>query len=460
MSIDDKSLINNQKKDIFEREHYVDLNSACSIGDGIIKVDTVLRDQAITTFRKESPSLIFFIPASGSGSRMFKFLFDFTIDKNETDQVKMFFDNLEGFAFFETIPLNVRQKISSLQPVYLAEYLLNDEGMNFARMPKGLIPFHEVNGRIYNPFQEQVLQSRHLMSNGGGMHFTVQEGFESMVQESIDSLGEYQYDDISFSFSSQNKDTDAFCFNMDGTAFVEGGEHLRRPAGHGALIHNLNAIEGEYILIKNIDNVQHFSKKGISNDTWELSVGLLIQFKQDLKSLSENYSKESLIQLNSKYDFLSSQEVEGFDEARLNETIARPSRVCGMVKNEGEPGGGPFWINDKGTVTKQIIEGVQISKEANQQDVLKASSHFNPVFIALSKTDASGNDLDLNKFVDSSKNLVVKKPHNGNEITYRELPGLWNGAMSDWNTIFIEIPGDVFSPVKTALDLLSEPHQP
>ncbi|NRA13311.1 MAG: DUF4301 family protein, partial [Crocinitomicaceae bacterium] len=401
----------------------------------------------------------FFIPASGSGSRMFKFLFDYGKDGVETDAVNEFFGNLKMFALYQTIPINVRQKMSSLKFIYLAEYFLNNEGMNFAQLPKGLIPFHEVNGRIYNPFQEQVLQSRHLMINGGEMHFTVQEGFEKMVRESIESLGEYLYDDIKFSFSNQEKDTDAYCFNSDGSAFMDTGAQLRRPAGHGALIHNLNAIDADYVLIKNIDNIQHFSKKGPSNDTWELAVGILMKFKRDLKSIVGNYSKAAVVALNNEYDFLSKTELESLDEVKLNEIAFRPSRVCGMVKNEGAPGGGPFWINDKGTVTKQIIEGVQISKEEDQQQILSSSSHFNPVFVALSKTDVNDKQLDLMSFIDSTKNLVVKKPHGVSEIMYRELPGLWNGAMSDWNTIFLEIPAEVFSPVKTANDLLSDAHK-
>ncbi len=459
MSIDEKSSIINQKRDIFEREHYVSLKAACSIGDGIIRVEGESRDEALALFREAAPKITFFIPASGSGSRMFKFLFDYTKDKIETDAVKKFFKHLEEFALFQTIPMNVRQKMATLQSIYLAEYFLNDEGMNFAQLPKGLIPFHEVKGAIYNPFQEQVLQARHLMSRGGEMHFTVQEGFEKMVRDSIESLGEYLYGDIQFSFSNQEKDKDAYCFNSDGSAFIENDSHLRRPAGHGALIHNLNSIEADFILIKNIDNVQHFSKKEVSNDTWELALGTLMKFKNDLKSIIGNYSKAAIVKLNNNYDFLSETELDAFDEVKLNEIASRPSRVCGMVKNEGAPGGGPFWINDKGIVTKQIVEGVQISKEDDQQEILKLSSHFNPVFVALSKTDVNDISLDLMPFIDTSKNLVVTRPHKGSEIMYRELPGLWNGAMSDWNTIFLEIPAEVFSPVKTANDLLTDAHR-
>jgi len=459
MSKDEKSSINNQKREIFEQEHHVSLKSACSIDNGIMKIDEIAKLSYINLFRSAKPDLTFFIPASGSGSRMFKFMFDYATDKNETEDVKTFFSRLEDFAFYKTVPLTVREKIGSLQKEYIAEYLLNNDGMGFANLPKGLIPFHTVGDNVYNPFQEQVLQAKDLILNRGSMHFTVQEGFEKMVQDSIDILGDSMNESIDFSFSNQDKNSDAYCFNLDGSSFIENGSQLRRPAGHGALLQNLNKIKGDFVLIKNIDNVQHYSKSTSSKDTWELTVGLLIAFKAELKELSDNYSFESLERLNSKYNFLSKEEVSSFDVSRIQEIVSRPSRICGMVVNEGAPGGGPFWINDNGTVTKQIIEGVQISKESDQQQILRSSSHFNPVFVALSKTDVNGIELDLNDFVDSSKNLVVKKPHNGQEITYRELPGLWNGSMSNWNTIFLEIPAEVFSPVKTALDLLSEAHQ-
>ena len=459
MSKDEKSSINIQKRQVFEQKHHVDLDSPCAIGSGIIRISDEWKVQLIALFKKKQPDLCFFIPASGSGSRMFKFLLDYRNSNISNDQVEYFFENLENFTFHKTIPLAVREKISSLQPQYLAEYILNDGGMNYANLPKGLIPFHEVNGRIYNPFQEQVLQSGALMTKGGVMHFTVQEGFENMVQESIEMLGVEPMTNIDFSYSNQDKSTDAYCFNLDGTPFMEDDSQLRRPAGHGALISNLNEIDNDLILIKNIDNIQHNSKSATSNEVWESVIGLLLSFKMELKTLSENYSLDALIKLNDKYDFLSSQEIDAFDESKLNSIISRPSRVAGMVKNEGAPGGGPFWVNDEGVITKQIVEGVQISKDADQQEVLRTSSHFNPVFVALSKSDINGDRLDLNQFVDGAKNLVVTKPHKGNEIIYRELPGLWNGAMSNWNTLFVDIPAEVFSPVKTVLDLLDSAHQ-
>lgn len=459
MSTDEKSSINNQKREIFEQDNFVSLNTACSIGNGIIIIDGAEKFQAIDLFREERPKLSFFIPASGTGSRMFKFLFDYTNDGKQTESVKKFFDNLEQFVFYKSIPLNVKEKMKSLQPQYIVEYLLNEGGMNFAKIPKGLIPFHEMDGRIYNPFQDQVLQAQRLMFKDGSVHFTIQEGFENEVLNSIENLNSSDTLDLNLSFSSQNKETDAYCFNADGSPFIENEMQLRRPAGHGSLIGNLNSIEGDYVLIKNIDNIQHLSKSSDTNVTWEITIGLLMSFKRELKLLGENYSIDALKTLNTKYQFLSEQEVNNFDSDKLKEIISRPTRVCGMVKNEGAPGGGPFWINDNGTVTKQIIEGVQISKDEDQQDILHSSSHFNPVYIALSKTDANGNELDLNDFVDHTKNMIVRKPHGGNEINYRELPGLWNGAMSNWNTLFVEIPANVFSPVKTALDLLSDAHK-
>jgi hypothetical protein len=459
MSIDEKSSINQQKREIFEQSHHVKLEAACSIGNGILKFDALKRDALIHIFKNEQRKLTFFIPASGSGSRMFKFLFEFTSSQEESGAVKLFMDNLEKFAFYSTIPVTVREKLGALQSQYLAEYLLNEEGMNFEKLPKGLIPFHDVFGTIYNPFQEQVIQANRLVSEESEMHFTVQEGFEKRVQDSINVLNDPSKNKLSISFSNQDKNSDAYCFNLDQSPVLENDLQLQRPAGHGALIKNLNAIDGDFVLIKNIDNVQHFSKSDESNETWQLVLGLLIAFKRDLNILAKEYSKPALVKLNEQYEFLSSQEVNDFNEDRLKEIISRPSRVCGMVVNEGAPGGGPFWVKDGDRISKQIVEGVQISKSEDQQQIVQESSHFNPVFIAVSKSDIAGNHLDLNDFVDHSKNLVVKKPNKGSEIIYRELPGLWNGAMSNWNTLFLEIPATVFSPVKTALDLLKDAHK-
>jgi hypothetical protein len=277
--------------------------------------------------------------------------------------------------------------------------------------------------------------------------------------DTIDSLPSEQLADLHFSHSNQKKETDAFCFTADQELFVEDGNPVRRPAGHGALLGNLNDLDNDLVLIKNIDNVQHLQKSEIGNRYWKVMIGVLNAFKADLRELKSDFSESGLKELNNKYQFLSEQEVEIILQQGIDSICNRPTRVCGMVKNEGKPGGGPFWVDHNGLISKQIIEKIQISDAEDQQSIVETSTHFNPVYIALSKSNVNGERLDLEEYVDHSLNLVVKKDHKGTSITYRELPGLWNGSMGDWNTIFVEVPVEVFSPVKSVVDLFSEAHR-
>jgi hypothetical protein len=285
---------------------------------------------------------------------------------------------------------------------------------------------------------------------------TIQKTFENQISENIDLLKL----PVECSFSYQEPGTDAFCFDENGNLVEEDGEALRRPAGHGALLTNLDKIDAEVVLVKNIDNVQHSSKSHVAKRTWKIITGLLKQLQNDLCALDENYSTERLQEFNEKYELLSEDELKNFDVDQLEIMLSRPTRVCGMVKNEGEPGGGPFWVkNRQGDLFKQIIEKVQISAKADQQEIVASSSHFNPVFLAVSKTDCYGKRLDLLPFRDNDAYFIVEKSYKGKTIKYRELPGLWNGSMSNWNTLFVEIPSETFSPVKTVLDLTKPAHK-
>lgn len=459
MSKDEKSIINNQKIEVFEKEQFVNLHSACSIGNGILKLDEEYQNRLIQLFFDEQPRFSFFIPASGSGSRMFNFLFNHESTPHNSNEINTFVKNLSKFAFYSLIPSDEREKMKDDDPKHIADFLLSSGGMNFSNLPKGLIPFHFVDGVIYNPFQEQVAQANDLMLKRGEIHFTIQEGFEKIVQRSINELSPLKKSKLKVSCSNQKSVTDAYCFDNDQNELIEEGGYLRRPAGHGALIQNLNLIDDDVVLIKNIDNVQHYSRSEHSNATWRMLMGLLLEFKKDLRKLRTSYSQEGIYELNRKYDFLSDSELKQFDASDLERIISRPSRVCGMVKNEGGPGGGPFWVRDKDQITKQIVEGVEISEVEDQKNVFRDSSHFNPVLMVISKTDLDGGALNLTDYVDDKKSIIVKKMYRGEEINYLELPGLWNGSMSNWNSIFVEVSIDVFSPVKTALDLLSNAHK-
>ncbi len=438
-----------QRSQVFHQNAKVTLHEACSLGSGVLRLNPETERRALRMFSHIRQKPTFFIPASGSGSRMFQFLFEWSEQLGEEADLPGIVDKLSKLA---AVKGYLEEADNMLD---LTQLLLK----NVACKPKGLIPFHTVNGKVYTAFQEHALQVKRLFPNGAHLHFTVQKAFEDEIRENIAMLGP-SIDGVEVSYSQQGENSDAFCFDSRERLVMDDGKPLRRPAGHGALLENLNQLEGDLVFIKNIDNVQHLSKSGPSIEVWKRLAGLLMCFKEDLKELEGDFSREKLEALNEQYEFLSSQEVEQADEAFVAHLLRRPSRVCGMVRNEGEPGGGPFWIEDNGSVCKQIIEKIQISGEEDQQDIVADSSHFNPVFIAVSKTDVDGNPLDLMKFRDESKFFVVNKSHKGKAIMYRELPGLWNGGMSDWNTLFLEIPSEVFSPVKTILDLARPLHQP
>ncbi len=450
MSIETKKEIILQKNQVFEQEFQVKLNESCSAGNGIVRLSDDEKEMMINNFDTLEFTPSFFIPGSGSGSRMFKFLFEWLENRTSSKEINEFFDNIDSFPFYNEL---VEEGLTSdLNDVEIVEFILN----KFAVLPKGLIPFHKYDSSVSTAFQDQVLQAQSLFGESVKIHFTVQKEFEQAIKSNIKTR---VLDDSNISFSNQKEETNAFCFNNDGDVVKHGDKFLKRPAGHGALLNNLNEIDGDIVLIKNIDNIQHNSKVKATEKTWKIAMSLLLKFKAELLALSKDFSKESLIELNTRYQFISSDLLSNMDVHSLKVFLNRPTRVAGMVKNEGEPGGGPFWVSEQGGVTNQIIEKAQIKDLASEQEIVQASSHFNPVFIVVSKTDAFGNNLNILDFRDDSKFFVVKKSHQGKEILYRELPGLWNGGMSDWNTIFLEIPSAIFSPVKSVLDLNKSAHK-
>ncbi|MEJ6584064.1 MAG: DUF4301 family protein [Crocinitomicaceae bacterium] len=438
-----------QKKQVFSSDCKVNLTAACKPGNGILVLDEFQKRNAIHDFDSSKVNPVFFIPASGSGSRMFQFLFEWLETKEETPLVKSFFEHVEEMAFFKAKGLVVKEKEE------LVRQLLDNSQLNLGERPKGFVPFHEEDEGYFTAFQDQVRQAFQLTHNTTEIHFTIQPKFEGEIKKHLESLNL----PVQLHFSYQEEFTNAFCFDENQGLIEANGVPLRRPAGHGALLDNLNEIDADILLIKNIDNVQHTSKAELTVDTWRVAIGTLLRFQQELKELSENYSLERLVELNSNYQFLSPQEITEMDQSKLSVLFDRPSRVCGMVKNEGEPGGGPFWVESNGKVSKQIIEKIQISNTTEQQEIVTGSTHFNPVFIVASKTSCNGKRLDLLNFRDDEAFFVVEKSQLGKNVLYRELPGLWNGAMSKWNTIFVEIPSETFSPVKTILDLTKVAHK-
>lgn len=455
--------IKDQRRKVFNDQSKVVLFAPCRIGEGILKLSEDEWKNASVTFKNSNTSPTYFIPASGSGSRMFAFLFDFLNQPNASDvsAIERFMNHIQEFAFYQLLPNELKTKIkdNAVEAEEIASYLLSESGLNFGNLPKGLIPFHYNEPFVLNPFQEHVLQGTRLSNGRAKFHFTIQPEFEEKIKNSITNLEGLTGKKYNVTYSSQSKESDAYAYTNQGELAKDDGEVIRRPAGHGALLENLNQVESDIIFIKNIDNVQHFNASADSMETWSVLGGTLQKFRAELIELAKNPSRERLMDINSKYQFLSPTELNTTQtEQDILKVISRPVRVCGMVRNEGQPGGGPFWIEDNGVITKQIVEKAQISLHGEQFRLMIKSTHFNPVMIALSPKDLQGNLIDLTKYRDDSKYFIVNKTQKGQEIKYMELPGLWNGSMANWNTLFVEISQETFSPVKTVLDLLEEGH--
>jgi hypothetical protein len=340
----------------------------------------------------------------------------------------------------------------------LIELLLHEVPFRLGKIPKGMVPFHIKNNEVLNAFQEQVIQGLKLNFNQVEFHFTIQKEFQKEILESIDSLDIAKTRRIYFTEQEKSSDSIAFDQNFN-PIILPNKNYLTRPSGHGALLSNLNSTESDFILIKNIDNVQHVDHSGQTILVWKKLLSLTQKIRMELKALWENPSYIDLISLNDHYQLFSKEHIsDDLDVNTIREMIHRPIRVCGMVKNIGQPGGGPFWIEKNGQLSKQIIEKSQISNNEEQLKILGESSHFNPVMLVASVKDYEGLKFDLETFCDQDSFFVVDKTQEGRKIKYIEKPGLWNGSMANWLTVFVEVPSEVFSPVKSILDLLEPAH--
>jgi len=456
--------VNIQRVKAFAENPALHLVAPCKLGEGILRLTDTQKSSYENRFENWRGCVTYFVPASGSGSRMFQFLYEFLTDPTEENraQVERFLNSIEDFAFFRKIPQAIQQEIQqgawSLEDT--VAYLLSEHGLNFGGLPKGLIPFHVTEPFILNPFQEQVLQLSQLKQVQSQFHFTVQREFESTIKQEIQHLSGMTGQAYEVTCSTQDPATNSIAFTLDQEMAFEDDRPITRPAGHGALLSNLNAMHDELIVIKNIDNLQHYKKSAKSARVIARLSGILLEVKEELVALYEHPNLEQLHVFNNKYQLYAASQLERCtDEHTIRELLNRPVRVCGMVKNIGQPGGGPFWVEEDGIVTKQIVEKAQIGKGKDQSRLMVQSTHFNPVLIVLSPFDIAGQKFDLMKFADPSKYFIVEKDQGGQRIRFIEQPGLWNGGMANWNTLFVEIPSSVFSPVKTVLDLLDDAHR-
>lgn len=476
---------------------FMEITKPATINDGVLRLNELERHKCIDNFDKKSKhhQICKFVPASGAASRMFKDLFAAYQDDSASIQnhpaALHFVDQLEHFAFYAELKKALEKDGYNLQslkesknytPIF--EYLLTSKGLDYGNLPKGLLQFHlYTQDNIRTPFEEHLVEGAAYSRNADGtvyLHFTVSPEHRSRFEALLASIREKyeQHFGVHFEvdFSEQHPHTDTIAVDMDNVPFrEENGQILFRPGGHGALIENLNELNDavDIVFIKNIDNVVPDNLKDTTYTYKKIIGGVLMAYQEKifdfLQQLETQKTNESLIEeatlflqnklctvLPDAFHQLSTSEKADFLFQKLN----RPTKVCGMVKNVGEPGGGPFWAkNSDGSTSLQIVESSQIDgNDPQKQAILQNASHFNPVDLVCAIKNYKGEPFNLLDFRDPQTGFITQKSKDGRELKAQELPGLWNGAMADWNTLFVEVPIITFNPVKTVNDLLRKEH--
>ena len=473
---------------------FLKIQSIAEPENGIVQVTAIEISELLNHWEKyldSNASILKFVPASGAASRMFKDLFEFLENKNDESENSFemkFFDKIEKFAFYNDLNAaclknnghSITDLISNKKFKAIVENLLLEKGLNYGSLPKGLLRFHSYPDEKRTPLQEHLVEGALYAANTSGkvkIHFTVSTEhrtlFEKHLKETVSDFEKKYNVQFNVSFSEQKPSTDTIAADENNLPFRDKGELVFRPGGHGALIENLNDLDADVIFIKNIDNVVPDSMKETTVIYKKVMAGMLVKLQKQcfgyLKELENESISNAKLSVISQFcetrlynhhpnlNSLPQNELRNYLYNKLN----RPIRVCGMVKNVGEPGGGPFLaVNSDGTVSPQILESSQIDLN-NPSDKAKMlnSTHFNPVDLVCGVRDYRGKKFDLIKHVDKNTGFISLKSKNGKELKALELPGLWNGAMSDWNTIFVEVPIETFNPVKTVNDLLRPQHQ-
>ena len=486
--------LNNQLEQFKTGFPFLRLEAAAAVGRGITSPDEILRQQYIDAWDKykaEGKKVVKFVPASGAASRMFKDMFAFVdadYDVPTTPFEKQYFENIRKFAFYNALDAvclkNEGKGIDALiaEGNYkaVAAQMLKAEGLNYGQLPKGLLLFHNYPEGPRTPMEEHLVEGAlYAASNGEAhVHFTVShehmELFKAKVAEKADGYAAKFGIKYDITFSEQKPSTDTVAANADNTPFRnDDGSLLFRPGGHGALIENLNEIDADVIFVKNIDNVVPDRLKEDTIEWKQVIAGVLVTLQKKafgyLRLLDTgSYTHEQIEEMIRfvQHDLCCRKaDIKELEDADLviylRKKLNRPMRVCGVVKNAGEPGGGPFLTyNQDGTVSLQILESSQIDKSNEEYvEMFKRGTHFNPVDLVCAVKDYKGNAFNLPDYVDKTTGFISSKSKSGKELKALELPGLWNGAMSDWSTIFVEVPLSTFNPVKTVNDLLREQHQ-
>lgn len=493
-----------QQLEIFKRGNKaVNIKAAATVGAGI-QLLTDHHQKEYSAFYDENKTnldIIKFVPASGAATRMFKDLHEFLkkfdpqknsiqayLEKKDNKKLTLFFSEIENLPFYSEAVNHARKDhpgFDDLSPdakkYELVQTILFSPGLNLSNYPKGLVPFHNYGSYVATAFEEHLYEAALYAEVNGvvKLHFTVAQGmkekFEIEYEEIKNRVEQKTGVKFRVEYSYQNAKTDTIAANSDNETFKTGdGKLFFRPGGHGALIDNLNDLSADLVFVKNIDNVVVQSEVEEVANYKRILGGKLLKLQQEcFRYLKELDSAEASAEMNGeiidflqtnfflglKKDFLQLSEEE--KQRYLKEKLDRPLRVCGMVKNEGEPGGGPFLVTEEnGENSLQIIESAQIDqKNPQQKEIAQNATHFNPVDIVCGLKNYRGETFDLHKFVDPSTSFIAEKTKEGKPLRALELPGLWNGAMAKWNTAFVEVPVSTFNPVKTVADLLKPSHQ-
>lgn len=474
---------------------YLTIKDAARVGAGIMRLTPAEEDAAVSRWQEyldHGGEVAKFVPASGAASRMFKALFAFvdggTDDLASSAPVEALISNISKLPFLPELSAACGKLYGKSLDELLSEgrnrdiiaAIVKPEGMNYGGLPKGLLKFHTYPEGSRTPVEEHLTEGAQSAANSKGvvnLHFTVSTNhrklFEEKLREVVPATEARTGVKFNISLSEQKPSTDTIAVNPDNTPFLQDGHPLFRPGGHGALIENLNDMESAVVFIKNIDNVVPDSRRADTIRYKKVIAGLLLEvhdkIEQYLIALEEkNYTADSLKEM---LDFMSTTlnidhaGAEKLDSdavvAYIARKLNRPLRVCGMVRNEGEPGGGPFiTVNPDGTASPQILESNQVdTSREDYKKMMSSATHFNPVDLVCYIKDIHGKKFSLPDYVDPDTGFISSKSSNGKELRALELPGLWNGAMSDWNTVFVEVPISTFNPVKTVNDLLRPAHQ-
>ena len=468
------------------------LKNPCRLDEGIRPVGTLDAPALTDEFERARASgrMTTFVPASGAGTRMFTFLR--TARRAEasnpaTEQLEQFISGLPKFAFYHDLERTLLRQGHRLGRLIAGKHyrpvidVLLDS-LNYAKLPKGLIAFHKYDGSTRTPIEEHLVDAAgHTQDDEGRtrIHFTVSPEHQQAIRDHLEQARQ-KLDRGTVKWiidcSIQKPSTDTVAVDVDNRPFRDSrGNLLFRPAGHGALLSNLQELHGDVVFIKNIDNVVPDHLKETSFKYQRALGGLLVRVQNtlfssltrlesgtvssaDIERITE-WARQSLsLTLPGEWStYANSQKAQW-----LFNGLNRPVRVCGMVPNVDHPGGGPFWAEgEDGGISLQIVESAQVDPDSpTQRDILASSTHFNPVNLVCGVRDYRGHPFDLARFVAPHAGVITKKSHEGRELKALELPGLWNGGMARWHSVFVEVPRRTFNPVKTVLDLLLPEHQP